>query len=472
MSSKPIHWNEGLFLRPHHFQAADRHDSAQRALVAAVAVGRTAGIGEIDIDLDALGNHTFQVRLLRALLPDGTLVSIPGESGVKARNFKAELDRDGSVTVSIALPLMSLGRANNLPPGDGSDQARCIVEPLAVDDENDGQRNEEILVRNLNLRLLFQGEKTDGLTVLPLARVVRSNRPDGAPALDPEFYPPVFRCGAYGPLVENILRYLLNRVGRKATGLVTQLRAGGMSLGAREPLLVAQLNALNSAQGALHALANDSTAPLGTAYAELCRLAGSLAFFGENSLLPQLPALDPAEPHRALVPLRRIIEEYLDRVVEPEFKDRPFIGAGLRMQVSLEPSWLEPDWGMFIGVQSDLPTDEVVRVITTPGILDMKVGSAEQADSIYRAGKAGLSFTPARNPPRVLPPGITYFQLSREAAGPEWADVKRTLSLAVRFNENRVQGNIQDQQVLSLSLAGKNCRIQFTLFVVAPKSMS
>mgnify|MGYP003338452461 CR=1 FL=1 len=278
MSSKPIHWNEGLFLRPHHFQAADRHDWAQRALGASLALGRSAGIGEIDIDLDALGNHTFQVRVLKAVLPDGTLVSIPGESGVKARNFKAELDRDGAVSVSLGLPLMSLGRANNLPPGEGSDQARCLVEPLSVDDENDGQRNEEILVRGLNLRLLFQGEKTDGLAVLPLARVVRSNRPDGAPALDPDFYPPVFRCGAYGPLLENILRYLLNRVGRKATGLVTQLRAGGMSLGAREPLLMAQLNALNAAQGALHALANDATAPLGAAYSELCRLAGSLAF--------------------------------------------------------------------------------------------------------------------------------------------------------------------------------------------------
>lgn len=471
MSSKPVYWNEGLFLRPHHFQAADRHDAAQRALVAGLALGKTAGIGEIDIDLDALANHSFQLKGLKALMPDGTLVNIPGETNVPARPFKAELDRDGSATVSLALPTLSMGRPNNLPPG-GAEPARCTVEPASFEDENDGQRPEEILVRRLSPRLLLQGERADGLAVLPLARVVRSNRPDGAPTLDPDFYPPVFRCDAYGPLSENIVRYLLNRVGRKATGLATQLRAGGMGLGAREPLLIAQLNALNAAQGALHALANDSTATTGQAYAELCRLVGALAFTGENRLLPALPALDHGEPHKALVPLRRIIEEYLDRVVEPEFKDRPFIGAGLRMQVSLEPSWLEPDWGMFIGVQSDLAGEEVVRIITTPGILDMKVGSAEQVDGIYRAGKAGMSFTTIKTPPRVLPPGITYFQLAREASGAEWGDVKRTLSLAVRFNENRVQGNIQDRQELALSIGGKNCRIQFTLFVVAPKSMS
>ena len=471
MASQPIHWIEGLFLRPHHFQANDRHAFRLHAQVARLALGRSIGIAAIDIDSDALANHSFRLRELKAIMPDGTIVDVPDEANARARNFKEELDRDGYVVLFLAVPIMVLGRSNNKPDETDS-MVRSIVEPITVEDENDGQRPEEILVRRLNLRLLSQSDKTDGYSVLPLARVVRSIRADGAPQLDPDFYPPVFHCNAYPPLADNILRYLLNRVGRKATGLVTQLRAGGLGLGAREPLLVAQLNVLNGAQGALFSLVNDMTATLGSAYTELCRIVGWLAFFSDERLLPQLPALNHLEPHKALVPLRRIIEDYLDRVIEPEFKDRPFIGAGLRMQVSLEPSWLEPDWGIFIGVQSDLPTEELVKIITTAGVLDMKVGSSDQADAIYRAGKAGLSFTPIKTPPRVLPPGVTYFQIARDASGPEWTDVKRTLSLAVRFNENRVQGNIQDQQVLTLSFGGKTCRIQFTLFVVAPKSMS
>ena len=470
MANKAIYWNEGLFLRPHHFQANDRFQAIQQNYPVQLLSGRTAGIGLLDIDLDALANHIFRIKTIKGMLPDGTIVDIPGESATVTNNFKALLDRDGFVTFLLGIPMLSLGRANS-QVAEGNTLSRNQVEAITVEDENDGQRPEEILVKRLNFRLLTQSDKTEGMAVLALARVVRSNRPDGAPQLDPDFYPPMFLANGYAPLADNIIQYILNRVGRKATGVATQLRAGGLGMGAREPILFSQLNCLNMAQGALQSLANNISTTTGDLYLELCRLVGALAVYGPARLLPALPVLDAWEPHKTFVPLRRLIDEYLDMIVEPEFKDRPFIGAGLRMQVSLEPSWLQPEWGIFIGVQSDLATEEVVRIITQPGILDMKVGSADQADAFYRAGKAGLSFTPIKTPPRVLPPGVTYFQLSRDLTGTEWADVKRTLSLAIRFNENRVQGNIQDQEVLTLSLSGKSFRIQFTLFVVAPKSM-
>ncbi len=470
MASQQTHWNEGLFLRPHHFQANDRFAAVQRVFPLTLATGKNMGIGAIDIDADALANHVFKVRALKAVLSDGTFVDIPGETAPLTANFKELLDRGGSVVFSLAIPRLALGRPNSQPVGTDA-LMRNTVEAVSVEDENDGLRPEELLVKRPNFRLLTQGDKTDGLAVLPLARVSRSTRQDGAPQLDGDFFPPVFLCNAYAPLADQIFTYLLNRVGRKATGVAGQLNAGGMGLGSREPLLVAQLASLNTAQGVLHALVNDGSATLAHGYAELCRLVGSLAIFGPSRLLPLLPSLDHQEPHKALIPLRRLIEEYLDLVVEPEFKERPFIGAGLRMQVALEPAWLEPEWGMFIGVQSDKTSEEVVRFITQPGVLDMKVGSADQADALFRAGKAGMRFTVIKTPPRVLPPGVTYFQLAREVDGAEWKDVRRTLSLAVRFNENRVQGNIQDQQVLTLMVDGKNSRIQFTLFVVAPKSM-
>ena len=471
MANKAIYWNEGLFLRPHHFQANDRFQSIQQNYPVQLLSGRAVGIGLLEIDPDALANHIFRIKTLKAMLPDGTIADFPGESSTATNNFKAVLDRDSSVTFLLGIPILSLGRANS-QTGAANPNSRNQVEAITVEDENDGQRPEEILVKSLNFRLLTQDDKTDGMALVPLARVVRSNRPDGAPQLDPDFYPPMFLANGYAPLADNIIQYILNRVGRKSTGVATQLKAGGLGMGAREPLLFSQLNCLNTAQAALQSLANNISTTIGDLYLELCRVVGALAVYGTTRLLPSLPVLDVLEPHKTFVPLRRLIDEYLDLIVEPEFKDRPFIGAGLRMQVTLEPSWIQPDWGIFIGVQSELPTEEVVRIITQPGVLDMKVGSADQADAFYRAGKAGLVFTPIKTPPRVLPPGVTYFQLSKDLTGSEWGDVKRTLSLAIRFNENRVQGNIQDQEVLTLSLNGKSFRIQFTLFVVAPKSMA
>ena len=43
MTPRPVHWHEGMFLRPHHFQAADRH--AARVLAQNVGLIRSHGWG-------------------------------------------------------------------------------------------------------------------------------------------------------------------------------------------------------------------------------------------------------------------------------------------------------------------------------------------------------------------------------------------------------------------------------------------
>ena len=68
-------------------------------------------------------------------------------------------------------------------------------------------------------------------------------------------------------------------------------------------------------------------------------------------------------------------------------------------QVALESLWLETGWDLFIGVETPLVAEECVRLLTRPGILDMKVGSADRVDNIFRMGQAGLKFTHTAQPP-------------------------------------------------------------------------
>ena len=84
------------------------------------------------------------------------------------------------------------------------------------------------------------------------------------------------------------------------------------------------------------------------------------------------------------------MDALLDIVREPEYRERPFVGAGLRMQVALEPVWLESIWQMYIGVQSPLTAEECIRLVTKAGQLDMKIGSSDRVDEIFRLGQAGL----------------------------------------------------------------------------------
>jgi type VI secretion system protein ImpJ len=142
------------------------------------------------------------------------------------------------------------------------------------------------------------------------------------------------------------------------------------------------------------------------------------------------------------------------------------------MQVSLEPAWLEAVWQMYIGVQSPLETDECIRLLTRPGQLDMKVGSSDRVDTLFRLGQAGLKFAHTPRPPRSLPalPGQIYFQVSRDAPGGEWQNVQRSLTLAIRLNESLIAGNIQGQRVLTIKSGGQTTTLQFTLYVVGQES--
>ena len=136
------------------------------------------------------------------------------------------------------------------------------------------------------------------------------------------------------------------------------------------------------------------------------------------------------------------------------------------MQVSLEPAWLEPVWQMFVGVQRPLTREETIRLLTRPGELDMKIGSSDRVDSIFKLGQAGLRFAHAPLPPRALPSGAVYFQVDRKSQQEEWQNVQHSLALAIRLNETRIIGNIQGQRVLSIRMGGQTTTLQFILYVV------
>ncbi len=474
MSQPAVHWHEGMFLRPHHLQAADRYAADQAARLGQALVPYAWGCRALDVDPDALANNRFAVRRLAARMPDGTLVSLPEDGALAPLDLKPPLDRQQSVTVLLALPVLRPGRTNVADAG-SDPLVRYRLDAVDADDENAGGEVEPLVVRRPNLQLLTSDRDASGYVVLPLAKVERSDRADGRPRLAPGYILPALACDACPLLSVEILQAVYDRIGRKIDVLAGQVRDRGMagdSLNG-DAVSVGQLRLLNESYALLHGLAfTPGIHPL-PAYLELCRIVGMLAVIGPTRRTPPLPRYDHDDLGNTFFPLKRAIDDLLDRVVEPEFKDRPFMGAGLRMQVDLEPAWVEANWQLYIGAQSTLPADELVRVLTQPGVLDMKVGSSERVDSIFRFGRAGLRFLSVRTPPRVLPAptGMAYFQLAAEQAGGEWPEVQKSLSLAVRLNENRVVGNIQGQRDLTVQVGPQTTTLRFTLFAVPVRSL-
>jgi type VI secretion system protein ImpJ len=473
MTTPAVHWHEGMFLRPHHFLAAHRHWQAQATLGAKLDLHHNWGIRSIDLDRDALGNNRFVVRALRARLRDGTIVSVPEETALPAIDLKPLLQARGEVTVFLAVPIVLPGRPNvSRDPAAG---VRYLQGELSLEDENTGVNPQPLQFRRLNLRLLVSGDDQTGFEVLSLARIVKSGRADAAAQLDESYIPPVLALDAWPPLFSGVIQGIYDRIGKKIELLATQVLARGITFdshGQGDPMTFAQLRELNEAYSALGVLGFiDGVHPL-TAYVELARLVGQLAIFGETRRPPSLPRYDHDDLGTCFYRAKQYLDDLLDLLIEPNYKERAFVGAGLRMQVALETNWLESVWDMYIGVLSPLDPEECIRMLTRPGQLDMKIGSSDRVDTVYRMGLPGLRFTHSPHPPRALPtaPGLIYFQIRRETSEGEWNNVQKSLTLAIRLNENLVAGNIQGQRVLSIRTGGQSTTLQFTLYVVPAES--
>ena len=472
MALRPVHWHEGMFLRPQHFQAAERYALHLAHREEKWDVHYDWGLRAIDLDRDALANHRLVVRSLKARMRDGTLISIPEDGLLPALDLQDAFARENNLTAFLAVPVLNLGKSN-VAGEHAADGARFMVSTQELEDENTGINPQPLQVRSLNLRLLFSSQDQAGYEVLPLARIEKSPSAEGTPQLDTTYIPPVLAGDAWAPLQAGILEPIYDRIGKKLELLAQQVVTRGITFDSQaqgDPLIFNQLRVLNEASALLGTLLfAQGVHPL-RSYVELCRLVGQLAIFGGARRPPELPRYDHDDLGGCFYRVKQYIDTLLSELVEPGYQVRDFIGAGLRMQVSLEPVWLESIWQMFVGVETRLSAEECIRLFTRSGHqgLDMKIGSSERVDEIYRLGESGLKFAHSPRPPRALPssPGLVFFQVNRESQAQEWQRVQKSLTIAIRLNENLIVGDIQGQRILKIKAGAQTVAMQFKLYVL------
>jgi type VI secretion system protein ImpJ len=474
MTARAVHWHEGMFLRPQQFQAAERFAHEIQARLGRWDVQHYWGARRVEWEPEALATYRFALRALEVRLRDGSALILPDDGSLPALDLKPAFQSTNRVTIFLAVPQLRLGRAN----AGAVESSRYRTDMQDLEDENTGVNPQPVSVLLPNVRLLTDADEHAGFDVIPLARLEKSARAEAVPQLDTAYIPPVLACDAWPPLQVGILRTIYDRIGKKIELLASQVVTRGITLdshGQGDGRIVGQLSRLNEAHALLGNMAFvEGIHPL-PAYLELCRLVGQLSIFGKSARPPQLPRYDHDDLGGCFYKVKQYIDGLLNEVEEPSYEERAFIGAGLRMQVSLEPGWLEPAWSMFLGVRSPLGGEDIVRLLTKAGQLDMKVGSSDRVDAIFTKGAAGLKFTPSPRPPRSLPsaPDLTYFQIDRDSTPAEWQFVAKSLSLAIRFNEKLIEGNIQGERELKLKVktgGGQTATLQVTLYVV-PQSL-
>lgn len=342
-------------------------------------------------------------------------------------------------------------------------------------DENDGKTDRPVQYRRLNLTLLVSGQDPAGYDTLPLAVLARSTQGDTTPVLHRAFIPPLLACDteAWPAMRAEILQPIYYKIGSLVRDLGGTVRDREITFLETDPearLMFEQVRLLNEAAAVTQILARTNGVHPVVAYTELCRLIGQLAIFGPDRRIPELSEYDHDNLGGCFFELKRILDYLLNMIgADRKFQQRPFGGHGLQMRVEMEEPWLAPGWQMFVGVESNLVSGEVIGLLTS-GQMNMKIASSDRVEEVYALGHRGMVFRYEPQPPRVLPvtKKDTYFSIERSPD--EWPFVQRTRRLAIRLNERLLDGDLEGKRdVMIRGQPGKQPVMRFTLYIVPPK---
>lgn len=470
MRNLPVHWSEGLFLRPHHFQAADRHWTETLQTSEGWDHQFNYGLRRLELSEEAIANYQLQVNVCHARMKDGTLISLdPGQETDRV-DLKEAFAKEQAVRVLLAVPKLKMG-GPNVATGPEPGKHRYVETSLPVQDESTGGNDQEIQLRAINARLLLSTDDTAGYEVLPIAQVQRAGEKEAAPQLDLSYIPPVLATDAWPPLGRDILRAIYDLIGKKVEVLAEQVINRGITLVSQEPGDLDRLwmlSELNAACGTLGVLAFvPGVHPL-VAYTELCRLVGQLSVFGPERRAGEVPRYDHDDLAGIFRWVKARIELLLESIRDYEYEQRFFVGEGKGMRVTLEPKWFQAEWQWFVGVARGSLSEKECLGLLSPGALDWKLGSARQVDSLFEYGAEGLQMAPLAQAPRALPPGgdWIYYEVSRGNAA--WNDVLETQTLAMRLKDSLIvnRHELPGKRKLVVSVEGKEAALQFALFAV------
>jgi type VI secretion system protein ImpJ len=464
MSNRPVHWHEGMFLQPHHFQAADQY--ARHALRESEDWFHPFdwGLRLVDLDRDAIANYTMTLRACEARFKDGSKVIIPGDVVIDPVELKAAFTSSPTVMAYLAVPAFQMGRSNveALPTADGP---RYSVETIEREDENTGGGEQPIQVRRMGARILLSNQDQTGYEVLPICRIERSAQTESPPQVDLSYVPPLLALDAW-PALWRAVQSLHHQIGAKIDQLAAQMIDRGVSFDSQVPgdaERLLKLSVLNAAFSFFESVVFvRGLTPL-FLYKELCRLVGQLALFSEARRPPSMPAYDHENIGSCFYTVIKYIQLGLDTLAPSSFEKRYFEKLGERLQVTLEPGWLTATRSLFLGVETELSDVECQALLSA---LDMKMGSGAQVEHIFKRALRGLTLAPVARPPRQLPAstGVIYYQIERDPVF--WKEVAESYNLALRMNLTR--GQFQGDRVLAVvpPKGTKPTNLQFALYVI------
>jgi type VI secretion system ImpJ/VasE family protein len=433
-----IHWHEGLFLLPHHFQRFQRMALENVRNDRKLGWAYPYGVVDAHLSSDDLENMQVKFDRLHAVMPSGLVVDFPGGADLPVINFKDAFQKKGSVTVLLAVPLLSENRSNTVNPSkdtNGREKILYRLTEMECMDENTGDNPKPVLLRRINARLILDDEDRSDLEVLPLMRVIRGTGQDtGIPKQDPTYVGPCLVLKG-SEILTFQLSDLNGQLQASRKELVIQVNQGGFSIDTMRGVQfeqVMRLGILNRLGARLDSLLKVPFVPPFDYYLLLRDLLGELSALHPEKDLYECMPYQHDTPYDCIQEIIQKVRLFLRGGVKPNFMKADFVLEQGQLVTKLSNEELTGPNDYFLGIETKEDPISLSKFVENEDIF--KLMPLSMANRAVR----GIILKEERFPPLELPSraGLYYFRLLRGDSPQVWSQVLSEQSLIVQWIGN------------------------------------
>jgi len=419
-------WFEGMYLGPHHFQAQRQSFEDLVHFSFSNLWFEPFGFIGYRLDAEALRNGTVAMVHARGIFQDGLVFDMPENDSLPATRTVEESfpPTRESLTVMLAIPPHKQDEPNcTFAPQESNAQTRYSAEQYSLCDENTGTDSRSVHLGRKNIRYVFENESLEGLSFLPIARIMRDGT--GRFIYDASFIPPCIRISASERLMM-ILQRLIEILDEKSTTLAPSRRGASKFQAGFSSGEVANfwfVHTINSSLTVLRHLYNAERGHPEQVYAEMSRLAGALCTFGMDSHPQTLPAYDHLNLDKCFHALDEHIRAHLELVVPTNCIVIPLKSTGRYThegEIVDQRCLGRARW--ILAIQSNVGEADLISRAPR----QVKICSAELLPEIIKTSLPGLGLTHLPVPPSAIAPKVDFQYFGVSKTGSAWEHIVQT----------------------------------------------
>lgn len=428
---KSLYWNQGLFLKPQHFQHLNSHTSAIAKAYTNLITNKTSGISQLQFDKQAIQSGIASIEKLTCILADGTLLSFPGNSNIEPLRIDTSAgNEDGNIEIYIALASLKNNTSN---VGESNSNARYIKNDINdVVDAFNTQETADLEVVEFNCKLITAEQLANHTSHQVLKIAELSSNAQGVSYSD-SYIPDVFMLQASDVLQARVAQIKQSLVGRYAQLESISSSQLSISNNATNANLVLAMSMIAGYIAQFSQFEDDLSTEPGQVYLAIRQLVSQLSIFSSSvsvtgevldadyTLLPYKSSNLTECFTRASKLINKVLNEL---TVEPELiVELGSKGAG-QFVAELTNDFISSDNQVYLRLRSESLVEEMKNNIA----LFAKLGADGQVDVYQKRSLPGVGLTYLPNKPVGVEhvSDAYYFNLDRHSF--QWdkvTDVKR-----------------------------------------------